>query len=207
VPVRYYMLTTFEELQTYMGLIGATRWNNPSSKISAICPRVQGSTSCPKTEDTCSGRHETEEACLNADFCAWIASAADAESFECVQKYPSPSILDQFVRMFGESKIKLDGLGRIESDNLPGRTYEDRVFGNFTCRGCLDGIPGGSDPADEKCNATYTEGETLFTIAPKYNTDWMLLWSLNGGDSPDTGTTAGAPYRFAHQVRATNAFT
>jgi spore germination protein YaaH len=42
-------------------------------------------------------------------------------------------------------------------------------------------------------------GETLFSVAPKYNIDWMLLWSLNGGDSPDTVTQTGAPYRFAHQ--------
>ena len=133
------------------------------------------------------------------DFGSWEASTED--TYDCVQKYPSPSKLDQFIRMFGESKIKLDGLGRIESHNLPGRTYTERVFGDFTCRGCLDGIPGGADPADEKCNATFTHGETLFTIAPKFKTDWMLLWSLNGGDSPDTATKPGESYRFAHQVR------
>jgi hypothetical protein len=52
--------------------------------------------------------------------------------------------------------------------------------------------------AFRRCNATFAEGETLFSVAPKYNVDWMLLWSLNGGDSPDT-ISPGAPYRFAHQ--------
>lgn len=180
-------------------MIGETRWNNPSSKLSEICPKVQGSTSCPQAEDLCV-LHDSEDGCFAAEFCSWVANTAD--SFHCVQKYPSPSKLDQFVRMFGESKIKLDGLGRIESSNLPGRTYQERVHGDFTCRGCLDGVPGGADPTDEKCNATFTDGETFHTIAPKYKTDWMLLWSLNGGDSPDTATKPGGLYRFAHQVRA-----
>ena len=52
--------------------------------------------------------------------------------------------------------------------------------------------------AFRRCNATFAEGETLFSVAPKYNVDWMLLWSLNGGDSPDT-ISAGTSYRFAHQ--------
>jgi hypothetical protein len=111
----------------------------------------------------------------------------------------SPSVLDQFVRNFGASSIELDGLGRIKSEDLPGRTYNDRVFGDFTCVGCLDGVPGSRHPGEERCNATFAVGETLFSVAPKYNIDWMLLWSLNGGDSPDTVTQTGAPYRFAHQ--------
>lgn len=52
--------------------------------------------------------------------------------------------------------------------------------------------------AFRRCNATFAEGETLFSVAPKYKIDWMLLWSLNGGDSPNT-ILPGATYRFAHQ--------
>ena len=60
-------------------------------------------------------------------------------------------MLDQFVRNFGASSIELDGLGRIKSEDLPGRTYHDRVFGDFTCVGCLDGVPGSRDPGEERC--------------------------------------------------------
>ena len=59
------------------------------------------------------------------------------------------------------------------------QTFEDKAFGTSICSGCLDGIPG-SRPYEEKCNATLGDGETLFTVAAKYDTDWMALWTLNG---------------------------
>lgn len=132
--------------------------------------------------------------------CPKVKGSTSCPVLEPGTKYPSYSILDQFVRKFGESTIQLDEVGQIKSDNLPGRTYEERVFGDFTCTGCLDGVPGGQSPLDERCNATFAEGETLFSVAPKYHSDWMLLWSLNGGESPDTVSATGKPYRFAHQV-------
>jgi len=165
-PVRYSMLSTLAQLETYLTSIGATQWSGEQVEMTSICPKVRGSTKCPE----------------------------DAGA-----KFASPSILDQFVRAFGESKIVLDGVGGIKSEHLPGRTYHERVFGDFTCTGCLDGVPGGNHPGDERCNATFAQGETLFSVAPKYNMDWMLMWSLNSGDAPDTATKPGAPYRFAHQ--------
>lgn len=32
---------------------------------------------------------------------------------------------------------------------------------------------------------TWGQGENFYTVAAMYNTDWMALWSLNGGDAPD----------------------
>ena len=113
----------------------------------------------------------------------------------------APSILDQFVLSFGDSEILLDDMGRFKDvKNMPGYSYQERVFGDFTCKGCLDGVPGGGDTNHEKCNATFGHGESLYSIAPKYGSDWMLLWSLNGGASPDDPGKIGEPYRFAHEV-------
>lgn len=46
-------------------------------------------------------------------------------------------------------------------------------------------------------------GENLFTVAHKYGTDWMALWSLNGDDTPEVRSRS-TTYRFAHEyhVRA-----
>lgn len=66
--------------------------------------------------------------------------------------------------------------------------------GPYTCAGCLDGILGARTLTEELCNATLGDAETLFTVAPKYNTDWMALWSLNGWEAPDVAHT-GSRYR------------
>lgn len=50
---------------------------------------------------------------------------------------------------------------------------------------------------------SWGNGENFYTVAAMYNTDWMALWSLNGGDAPDVAQM-GTQYRFAHEyhVRA-----
>ena len=64
---------------------------------------------------------------------------------------------------------------------------------------------------------TWGQGENLYKVAAKFETDWMALWSLNGGSDPDVylekdlggagGTSvdvSSTTYRFAHEyhVRA-----
>jgi len=67
----------------------------------------------------------------------------------------------------------------------------------FCQAGCLDNVLG-SSRGSEKCNMTWGAGENFFTVAPQFKTDWMTLWSLNGGDEPDNADV-GAQYRFAHE--------
>ena len=38
---------------------------------------------------------------------------------------------------------------------------------------------------------TWGQGENFYTVAAMYNTDWMALWSLNGGDAPDVAQVRG----------------
>lgn len=187
-PVRYFLLSTFPELEQHLTQIKATQWIHESSKISRICPRVS----------IAKGSMTWTSGALPGGNCLFLDDH-EAPVLSSGKKMNSPSILDQFIRLFGESDIELDGFGRIKFENLPGRGYVERVFGNFTCLGCLDGVPGGSRQDDEKCNATFARGETLYSIAPRYNSDWMLLWSLNGGISPDTVSKIGETYRFAHE--------
>jgi hypothetical protein len=53
-----------------------------------------------------------------------------------------------------------------------------------TCDGCLEGVLGSMAGA-EQCLMTWGHGENFYTVAAKFQTDWMALWSLNGGDAPD----------------------
>jgi len=194
-PIRYFMLSTTVQLQSYLSQIRATQWATDVAMMQEICPKASGSIKCPEVAQASSVQFKCGSTKC-PDVCPKVM-----DKTRCLDgQFKSPSKLDQFVLAFGESAILLDGLGVVKSQQLPGRTYQERVFGDFTCTGCLDGIPGGNDPADERCNATFAEGETLFSVAPKYHMDWMLMWSLNGGDAPDTVSKPGAPYRFAHQV-------
>jgi len=188
------MLSTTVQLQSYLTEIRATQWATEVA-MQDICPKASGSIKCPEVDQVSSVQFKCGSTKC-ADVCPEVIDKTRCPDGQ----FKSPSKLDQFVLAFGESAILLDGLGVVKSQQLPGRTYQERVFGDFTCTGCLDGIPGGNDPADERCNATFAEGETLFSVAPKYQMDWMLMWSLNGGDAPDTVSKPGAPYRFAHQV-------
>jgi len=109
--------------------------------------------------------------------------------------------LGRWLLRFAAAPIKLDARGRLAESHLPGGSYHERVFGDATCMGCLDGILGSEQEGLELCNATLAPGETFFKAAPKYKTDWLALWSLNGiegFDGPDVAQD-GALYRFAHQ--------
>lgn len=66
-----------------------------------------------------------------------------------------------------------------------------------SCDGCLDGILGAAD-GTEQCRMTWGQGENFYTVADMFRTDWMALWSLNGGDAPDVAKV-GTQYRFAHE--------
>jgi len=68
---------------------------------------------------------------------------------------------------------------------------------SVTCGGCLDGVLGSTAGA-EQCLITWGQGENFYTVAAKFETDWMALWSLNGGDAPDVAKV-GDQYRFAHE--------
>jgi hypothetical protein len=86
-----------------------------------------------------------------------------------------------------------------------GRTYTDvttTLPASSTCSGCLDQVLG-QEAVSEKCRMSWGNGENFYTVAAMYNTDWMTLWSLNGGDAPDVAQM-GTQYRFAHEyhVRA-----
>lgn len=101
---------------------------------------------------------------------------------------------------FSQGQITFGQDGSISGSVLSdARSFSDLAFGNYVCAGCLDGIPGTrpGEPADS-CNATLGDAETLFSVAAAYGTDWVTLWSLNGGESPDSWA-AGDRYRFAHE--------
>jgi hypothetical protein len=108
--------------------------------------------------------------------------------------------LGAFAYNFSQGRVFFGQDGRISGSVLSdSRGYADRVFGNYVCEGCLDGIPGTrpGEPTDA-CNATLGDAETLYAAAAAYGADWVTLWSLNGGESPDLWA-AGDRYRFAHE--------
>jgi len=99
-------------------------------------------------------------------------------------------------------KSTLSGAGTLDSLN----TYTQKISGPTICSGCLSGVPGSTiegRSGNDLCNATLGDGETLSGVAPAYGTDWMSLYMLNGGTSPDDWTT-GQSFRYAHEhlVRA-----
>lgn len=55
---------------------------------------------------------------------------------------------------------------------------------SFLMAGCLGGILGAA-LGTEQCLMTWGQGENFYTVADMFGTDWMALWSLNGGDAPD----------------------
>eukprot|EP00960_Hanusia_phi_P053124 761851-Hanusia_phi.AAC.2 len=65
------------------------------------------------------------------------------------------------------------------------------------CLGCLNGVLG-SGPGEEKCLMSWGPGESSMSVAPMFKTDWLALWSLNGGDSPDL-IISQSYYRFGHE--------
>ena len=87
------------------------------------------------------------------------------------------------MRNFGSSSIGLDGLGRIKSNDLAGSTYQERVFGDFTCSGCLDGVPGSRHSGDERYLCSNLCAESFYcaskVLAPLHNVhlddDYLLF--------------------------------
>mmetsp|Transcript_27991 Transcript_27991/g.90814 ORF Transcript_27991/g.90814 Transcript_27991/m.90814 type:complete len:637 (-) Transcript_27991:340-2250(-) len=65
------------------------------------------------------------------------------------------------------------------------------------CLTCLSGVLG-SKQGEEKCLMSWGSGESSISVAPKFKTDWLALWSLNGGDSPDL-IMSQSTYRFGHE--------
>lgn len=123
---------------------------------------------------------------------------------ECVtaSNCPAEARLVNWLYAFATGTTVFNVDGSLAMANLPPLNggYADRTFGLATCAGCLDGIPGSMSMSDEACNATLGDAETLFTVAPKFGTDWMALWTLNGWEAPDVAGT-GQVYRYAHEYQ------
>ena len=83
-------------------------------------------------------------------FCTYNCSCTLFVACALLQRALRLQVLDQFVLNFGSSSIGLDGLGRISYQNLAGSTYQERVFGDFTCSVCLDGVPVSRNSGDER---------------------------------------------------------
>ena len=67
---------------------------------------------------------------------------------------------------------------RLPRSAAAANAYSARAFGAATCAGCLDGVPGGLTDdalANDMCNATLGDAETLAAVAPAFGTDWMAL--------------------------------
>jgi hypothetical protein len=128
---------------------------------------------------------------------------SNARMMQNVNGGTSGRTLTSFIKSFVESNIVLNQEGFVAQSTLPDVSYSARVYGSATCTQCLDGVLGARTESAEVCNMTAGPGESLFSVAPKFGTDWMLLWSLNGGDTPDSAKV-GSLYRFAHEyvVRA-----
>jgi len=104
--------------------------------------------------------------------------------------------LHTWLKAFATSTITLEN--QLDPDTQ--RTYTrvtTTLPTSYTCNGCLDGVLG-KGYGEEQCLMTWGQGENFYTVAAMYNTDWMALWSLNGGDAPDVAQV-GMQYRFAHE--------
>uniref|UniRef100_A0A7S0Z4P0 LysM domain-containing protein n=1 Tax=Hemiselmis tepida TaxID=464990 RepID=A0A7S0Z4P0_9CRYP len=129
----------------------------------------------------------------------WLASARFTTQCAVPSNCMEHSRLVNFLFLFATGTTVFNADGSLQVANLPpaNRTYVNRVFGEVTCTGCLDGILGSESMGAEACTSTLGDAETLFTVAPKYRSDWMALWSLNGWEAPDVART-GSVYRFGH---------
>lgn len=95
----------------------------------------------------------------------------------------SQTTLHTWLSEFARSTITLEN--KINVDTKRTQTEVTTTLPHSdTCDGCLDGVLGATAGA-EQCNMTWGEGENFYTVAAKFQTDWMALWSLNGGDAPD----------------------
>jgi len=52
---------------------------------------------------------------------------------------------------------------------------------------------------EELCNTTLPPGASYLTVAPRFDTTWLALWSINSGLAPDM-TPEGHIFRFAHEM-------
>uniref|UniRef100_A0A6U5BHX2 LysM domain-containing protein n=1 Tax=Hemiselmis andersenii TaxID=464988 RepID=A0A6U5BHX2_HEMAN len=129
----------------------------------------------------------------------WLSSARFTHECAVPSNCEPHSRLVNFLYMFATGTTVFNADGSLQVANLPptNRTYVNRVFGEVTCSGCLGGILGSESMDAEACTSTLGDAETLFTVAPKYMSDWMALWSLNGWEAPDVAGT-GSVYRFGH---------
>jgi len=129
-----------------------------------------------------------------------------AYRFACPSFVPGASnchaeyILKEWIKGISIADLELDGLGMIVNSTLvDGHSYHERIFGRSTCKGCLDGILGSLSPVEELCNSTLPPGHNLLSIAPRFRTTWLALWSLNSGAAPDEAPE-GRAFRFAHEL-------
>ena len=130
----------------------------------------------------------------------WLVTGVFKTECPIASDCPPEARLVNWLYAFATGRTTFNADGSLDEAMLPpmGGGYEDRAFGKLTCAGCLSGVLGSSSMADEACNATLGDGETLYTVAPKFGSDWMALWSLNGQDDPDVSGT-GDLYRFGHE--------
>lgn len=76
-------------------------------------------------------------------------------------------------------------VNRMLAGDMHTPTCGHRIFGEATCRGCLAGILGSQSMSEELCNSTLPHGQSLETIAKRFGTTSLALWSLNSGEAPD----------------------
>ena len=97
---------------------------------------------------------------------------------------PTTNYLRDWLAQYINGQISLSSTGTPSASTLSTlNSFEDVAFGLSVCRNCLANVPG-SRPYEEKCNATLADSETLASVAAKFRTDWMALWTLNGSPSP-----------------------
>jgi len=126
---------------------------------------------------------------------SWIHESASHFVLMHDSLYTSTT-LHSWLSEFAQSTIILENMLNAETKRT--ETHVTTTLpASQSCDGCLDGILG-SEGGAEQCQITWGQGENFFTVAAMFHTDWMALWSLNGGEAPDVAQV-GTQYRFAHE--------
>mmetsp|Transcript_99496 Transcript_99496/g.160424 ORF Transcript_99496/g.160424 Transcript_99496/m.160424 type:complete len:681 (+) Transcript_99496:56-2098(+) len=132
---------------------------------------------------------------VDNNYRSWIHEGADHFMLLHDSLYTSTT-LQSFLSAFAQATITLEN-----KLNVLTKRTETQVTTTLpasqSCAGCLDGVLGLGVGA-EQCLMTWGQGENFYTVAAMFKTDWMALWSLNGGDAPDVAQV-GMQYRFAHE--------
>lgn len=113
---------------------------------------------------------------------SWIHDSADHFLLLHEAAY-AQTTLHTWLSEFARSTITLENKINVETKRTQTEVTTTLPHSD-TCDGCLDGVLGSTAGA-EQCNMTWGQGENFYTVAAKFQTDWMALWSLNGGDAPD----------------------